>query len=150
METDERLFLFETLHQIDAVSQQERIAIMEKINCVAPMGANPDFRDLIYDLMHGFIDLEEEPVPESMYVENEYVEGKKCERLYGEVYSMKQHLFTRLRSEDDDELEQLVNCLCEIEGIISRKMFDYGWFFAKRDMADKGIGEPMLTAAENE
>lgn len=114
---------------------------MEKTNCIAPIGANPNFRDLIYDLMNGFVDLDEEPVPESQYVANEYAEGKKCEQLYDEVYKTKLHLFTRLRSDDDDELEQLVDRLCEIEGIVSRKMFDYGWFFAKRDMAEKGVPE---------
>lgn len=114
---------------------------MEKTNCIALIGANPNFRDLIYDLMNGFVDLDEETVPESQYVANEYAEGKICERLYSEVYNMKQHLFTRLRSDDDDELEQLVDRLCEIEGIVSRKMFDYGWFFAKRDTAEQGAPE---------
>ncbi len=40
-----------------------------------------------------------------------------------------------------EELEQLVSRLCEIESIMSRKRFDYGWFFAKRDMAEKGIAK---------
>ncbi|MCD7920563.1 MAG: hypothetical protein LUG45_10975 [Clostridiales bacterium] len=114
---------------------------MEKISCISPMGANPDFRDQVYDLMNGFVDLDEEPVPISQYVANEYAEGKRCERLYDEVYNMKLHLFTRLRSDDDEELEQLVNRLCEIESIMSRKMFDYGWFFAKRDTMEKRMTE---------
>lgn len=114
---------------------------MEKTNYITPMGANPVFRDLVYDLMNGFIDLNEERIPVSQYVANEYADGKKCEQLYDEVYNMKLHLFMRLRSDDDEELEQLVNRLCEIESIMSHKMFDYGWFFAKRDTMEKKMLE---------
>ena len=109
---------------------------MEKTNnSIAPMGANPEFRDMIYNLMTGSIDLDIDPVPESQYVVNEYAEGRDCEKLYERAYYIKQHLFRRLRSEDDEELEQLVNCLCDIEHILSCKMFDYGWFFAKQDIS---------------
>lgn len=131
------------------MTSRKGIATMEKTNYIAPMGANPAFRDLIYDLMNGHIDSDKEAIPESQFVGNECAEGKRCERLYVKAYQLKQHLFIRLHSEDDEELEQLINCLCEIERIMSRKMFDYGWFFAKQDTAKKEMSEPLPSQTVN-
>ena len=44
-----------------------------------------EFKNLIYDLANGSLDLEHFPVAESKYVENEYEEGKLCNRLYSEM-----------------------------------------------------------------
>ena len=37
-----------------------------------------EFRRLIYDLLNGSLDLENNSIEESRYVENEFLEGKVC------------------------------------------------------------------------
>lgn len=91
-------------------------------------------RQTVFDLMNGSLNLKEYPVPESNYVRNEYEEGKPCEELYSEAFHLKQHLFDRLDSEDDEEVERLVDCLLEIGNIASMKMFDYGWYYAQKSL----------------
>ncbi|MCD8018964.1 MAG: hypothetical protein LUF92_05080 [Clostridiales bacterium] len=93
-----------------------------------------EYRELVYDLMNGLINLDRNPVPESRYVENEYAERMECETLYAEAQKIKFHLFKRLGSDDDIELERMVDCLCEIGNLMSRRMFDYGWLFALKSL----------------
>ena len=70
--------------------------------------SSKEFKNLIYDLANGSLDLEHFPVAESKYVENEYEEGKLCSRLYSEMC-------------DDN--------LMDIGRHLSIKMFEYGQFF---------------------
>lgn len=101
-------------------------------------------RQTVFDLMNGSLNLKEYPVPESNYVKNEYEEGKPCEKLYSEAFHLKQHLFDRLDSEDDEEVERLVDCLLEIGNITSMKMFDYGWYYAQKSLKLKSLQQKIL------
>lgn len=96
--------------------------------------AETELRQTVFNLMNGSLNLKDYSVPESEYVQNEYEKGKPCEKLHSEAFHLKQHLFDRLDSENDEEVERLVDCLLEIENIASMKMFDYGWYYAQKSL----------------
>ena len=100
---------------------------------------NPEFRQFIYDLVNGNIDLESVHQTNPLYVEDEFAEGKICARLYDEVCIIRHRLFERLDSDDDRDVERLTDILLEIGRHLSFKMFDYGWFFAmnERKLAER-------------
>lgn len=91
-----------------------------------------EFKNLIYDLANGSLDLERFPVTESKYVENEYEEGKLCSRLYSEMYDAYGRICTRLGKpeQEDRDVEIIIDNLLEIGKHLSMKMYDYGRFFA--------------------
>lgn len=91
-----------------------------------------EFKNLIYDLANGSLDLEHFPVPESKYVENEYEEGKLCSRLYSEMCDAYARICVRLGKPDqeDRDVEIIIDNLLGIGKHLSMKMYDYGYFFA--------------------
>ena len=44
-----------------------------------------EFKTMIYDLMNGHYDLDKFDCAESSVVENEFAEGRYCEKLYSEM-----------------------------------------------------------------
>lgn len=90
-----------------------------------------EFKNLIYDLANGSLDLEHFPVEESKYVENEYEEGKLCSRLYSEMCDAYERICVRLGKPDqeDRDVEIIINNLLDIGRHLSIKMFEYGQFF---------------------
>lgn len=44
-----------------------------------------EFKQLIYDLMNGSLDLENNVIEESKYVEDEFSEEKVCQTAYAEI-----------------------------------------------------------------
>lgn len=44
-------------------------------------------KKLIYDLMNGRLDFKDNPPEDCKYVEDEFSEGKVCERAYAEIMS---------------------------------------------------------------
>lgn len=44
-----------------------------------------EFKTMIYDLMNGHYDLDKFACGESSVVENEFAEGRYCEKLYSEM-----------------------------------------------------------------
>lgn len=90
-----------------------------------------EFKNLIYDLANGSLDLEHFPVEESKYVENEYEEGKLCSKLYSEVLEAYERICMRLGkpNQEDRDVEIIINNLLEIARCLSIKMYDYGCFF---------------------
>ncbi|MCI8454703.1 MAG: hypothetical protein HFE84_08840 [Lachnospiraceae bacterium] len=96
-------------------------------------------KTLVYDLMNGSLNLDEEPIEESKYVENEFAKGSRCEELYREVYEANKRLCERLGADDvgcDDDVELIIDNLLEIANHLSMKMFDYGHLFA---LQEKGV-----------
>ena len=91
-----------------------------------------EFKNLIYDLANGSLDLERFPVAESKYVENEYEEGKLCSNLYSEMRDAYDRICVRLGKPDqeDRDVEIIINNLLDIGRHLSMKMYDYGRFFA--------------------
>ena len=90
-----------------------------------------EFKNLIYDLANGSLDLEHFPVQESKYVENEYEDGKLCSRLYSEMCDAYARIYVRLGKPDqeDRDVEIIINNLMDIGRHLSIKMFEYGQFF---------------------
>lgn len=64
--------------------------------------------------------------PFNITIEDEFSEGRECEKLYERVYAAKARLAERLNSDDDSDVEEIVDCMSSIARILSLKMFDYG------------------------
>ena len=63
-----------------------------------------EFKELIFELMSGSLDLSRCPVKESEYVENEFSEGSFCEAMYEKVYHANCRLCERLGVEEDRDV----------------------------------------------
>jgi hypothetical protein len=60
-------------------------------------------------------------------VENAFEEGKPCSVLYGQIYEANQRLCARLGQTDDDpDVELIINSFFEISKILGIKMYHYG------------------------
>lgn len=83
-------------------------------------------KEMIYDIMNGFIDLESISEPIDIIVQNEFCNGRECEKILGKVYRSKCSLGERLGDDEDDDVEQIINGMDEITRILSFKMYEYG------------------------
>lgn len=95
-----------------------------------------DFKQLIYELMTGSRNLEEYPVQESQYVENEFQQGKFCSMAYREMYNANQRLCRRLSVNEDIDVEYIISNLLDMQQYLALKMYDYGIFFAQKHNDD--------------
>lgn len=91
-----------------------------------------EFKQLVYDLMTGVLDLSRHPVTESQYVQNEFHQDLPCDNLYQEVYLATRHLCAKLGVEEDDDVEIILSNMMRIQKILCMKMYEYGVFFANR------------------
>lgn len=84
--------------------------------------------ELIYGLVNGIFDTDElEEKTFTGLIENEFKEGKPCEKWYDEIYQLKQKLSQRLGIfNEDEDLEYLVECYTKICEYLGMKMFEYG------------------------
>lgn len=79
--------------------------------------------DDVYDALRG-IRIQAERVDG---VENLFIPGSKCDRLYTRMLDAYDRLLTRLGAVDEDpDVEIIISSLMGIEGEISRKMYFYG------------------------
>ncbi len=95
---------------------------------------NVEFQDLIFDLVNGFWNLRDYPVPESEFVKSEFEEGGYCLEAYGKVLDAYARLCERLEADEEDEDVEVI--IDEMNGImkhVALKMFQYGVFFARRE-----------------
>ena len=91
-----------------------------------------EFRRLIYDLMNESLDLENNSIEESRYVENEFSEGKVCQIAYAEILDAYQRIYRRLGGgEEDNDIEIIINNFNTITEYLCMKMYDYGCFFSQ-------------------
>lgn len=90
-----------------------------------------DLKELVYDLINGHLDLEQHPVWESRYVNNEFEPGTYCGEKYNLVYEANQRLCKRLGVEDgeDADVESIISNLFDIQRFLCEKMFEYGQMF---------------------
>lgn len=91
--------------------------------------ANMEFKQLIYDLMNGSLDLENYPVKESAFVENEFAQGKYCDKAYEQIYEANRRLCQRLGVQEDKDVETIISNFFGINEYLCMKMFDYGVLF---------------------
>lgn len=89
-----------------------------------------EFKQRIFDLMNGSLDLERLSVPESEIVKNEFEEGGACAVLYQEIYDAKRRICKKLGVEEDSDVELIIRNLLEIGEHQSMKMYDYGRMFS--------------------
>ncbi len=89
------------------------------------------FREHIYNLVCGNLNLEIGFVPESDVVKNEFAEGSPCALSYGRMLDAYSRLCTRLGVQEweDADVEVIINELLEIGRQIGMKMFDYGMYY---------------------
>ncbi len=94
-----------------------------------------EFKTMIYDLMNGHYDLDKFDCEESSVVENEFEEGRYCEKLYSEMLAAYGRICQRLheQSGEDRDVEIIINNLLDMGRYQSMKMFNYGAFFAKKE-----------------
>lgn len=84
-------------------------------------------KELIYDLMIGVIEKKEAEAPD---IPDEF-EKEPCDRLYSEIYELKNKINERLRSEDDPDVTHLTDCCSELTKYLCMKMFEYGTKYGK-------------------
>jgi len=94
-----------------------------------------EFKQRIYDLMCGSVDLTKNPLPEGKTVVNEFAEGSPCDLAYKEVYEACGNLSDKLGKGfgQDPDIECIVNKMFEIQEILCKKMYEYGWLYAKQE-----------------
>ena len=59
-------------------------------------------------------------------VENAFLPGSECDRLYTEVYNANCRICQRLGVAEDRDLEEIIHNLWKISRILSIKMYGYG------------------------
>lgn len=89
-----------------------------------------EFKQRIFDLMNGSLDIDEYPMPESEFVENEFADGRPCGKLYEEVYEAVRRLCDRLGADEDPDVEIIITSLTKIGKYQAMKMYDYGRMFS--------------------
>ena len=83
-------------------------------------------KEIIYQIMNGYIDVSTESLPQEIMVQNEFADGKECGQLYNQVYKAKLRLENKLRECDNEDIELIISYMSSIAEILSMKMYDYG------------------------
>lgn len=91
-------------------------------------GRPTQFKQLVYDLMNGSLDLDAYPLGISEYIADEFAEGGECDELYREMSEAKLRIFDRI-GYDDNDVETMVDRCFDICEILCMKMYDYGVMF---------------------
>lgn len=89
-------------------------------------------KEMIYDLMNGFLDLSIVKVDMDMSIADEFEEGTECESIYEKVSLSKRRLEERLGVNEDRDIEKIVWGMEEIMRILCLKMYEYGEQAAKK------------------
>lgn len=92
-----------------------------------------EFKQLVYDLMQGDIDLSRHPLKESKIVANEFADGKKCEVAYADIYAAKERLLNKLKVGEDKDLESILDNFDIICKELCLKIYDYAILFHKEN-----------------
>jgi len=100
---------------------------------------DPKYKQLVYDLLVGTLDLERYPITGSELVENLYADGSYCDKLYSDAYNAKLRITERFGVEEDKDTEIIFSRLTEIAQYMSMKMYDYGVFFSERAHTGKSL-----------
>ena len=91
-----------------------------------------EFRQLIYGLMNGYLDLKNNAIEESRYVEDEFSEGKICQTAYAEILDTYQRICKRLDvGEEDKDIGVIMNNFNTIMEQHCMKMYDYCRIFSQ-------------------
>lgn len=83
-------------------------------------------KKMIYDMMNGLLACEGIVLPADIWVKDEFLRGSQCDELAERIYYAKVRIGERLGNEEDEDLEELSNCMEELMRIVAMKMYDYG------------------------
>lgn len=90
---------------------------------------NVEFKELIYDLMNGMMELNEAPSELRGVIENEFEIGKVCEEAYQNIYDAYHHICEKFCVSEDKDVETILTNYSLITRFLSMKMYDYGSLF---------------------
>lgn len=99
-----------------------------------PLGK--EFKQLIYDLMNGVLDLQNHPVRESSIVTNEFEEDRYCGVMYQEAFDARQRLYQKLGTDDDVDVEFIINSYSDMTYKLCMDMFDCGASDSEKSLDD--------------
>lgn len=83
-------------------------------------------KKIVYELMNGWIDLDENPEYQKYQVEDEFKNGKECDVLLQQIDEASNRLL-EIIGENKTDLEIIQNCYERMTSILCYKMFDYGY-----------------------
>lgn len=87
-------------------------------------------KEKVYELVCGYISETEDHIVAGVEVQDEFLEGRPCEKLgeklYEEIYERKRRICDKLGVEEDKDLETLINLMDDITKNVSMKMYEYG------------------------
>ncbi len=87
-----------------------------------------EFRECVYDLLCGQVDMQTHPVPLGYIVNSAFTDGAPCDILYDQMLDA----YSRISPDQNDpDVEVIINNLLEIQRHIALKMFQYGVHFAR-------------------
>ena len=88
------------------------------------------FKELVFDLMNGYYEMDCYTGPVPKEVENEFEsDDSLCSQWYENVYQAKERLCSRLNENEDKDVEIIIDSLLEMGKYQSLKMYDYGVHF---------------------
>lgn len=85
-----------------------------------------DYKEKIYQIMNGQLTEIESLQIGDFLVEDEFADGKECNELYEEVYEANRRLCSRLKTEEDRDVELIINNMFKIARNLAMKMYDCG------------------------
>lgn len=88
---------------------------------------NGEFKQLVYDLMNGSLNLKDYPVKESQVVTNEFEDGQYCEKLYSEAFDASRRLNEKLGTDEDKDVEFVISGFLDSTHQLCMYMFDCGY-----------------------
>ena len=83
-------------------------------------------KEKIYDMMNGQLAGMETLQIGDFLVEDEFAEGKECGELYAKVYAANRRICRRLKTEEDPDVESIIDNMFRITKILAMKMCDCG------------------------
>ncbi len=87
-----------------------------------------NFIDVVYDLVTGT----RIPQPNDPDVENLFAVGRECENLYNRVYNANLQLCKQLGSEENTDVETIIDSMLRICSLVGKRMYSYGVEFGHK------------------
>ena len=91
------------------------------------------FKWQVFQLMNGELKSEDNPIPESSVVKNEFEDGI-LRKYYQEAVDAGARICKRLNVEEDKDVELIIANLMRLGEHQAMKMYDYGRYYAKHDV----------------
>lgn len=83
-------------------------------------------KEMIYDMMNGLLACDGMVLPGDIWVKDEFLKGSQFNELSERIYDAKIRIGDKLGNEEDEDLEEISDCMEELIRIVAMKMYDYG------------------------